>query len=60
MNKKLDKHYVSESDQFLAKLRKEIPEAPAQKDERLKHERIGHLRDNCVEDQQKTTIWQDF
>ncbi len=60
MLSKSNKSYVSEVDNFLEKLRTNIPESDAQEKEREKYERINRLRDKKDDSDESREIWQDF
>ena len=60
MNKKVDKHFVSEPDQFLEALRKQIPEHDKCRRERQKYEKIAKLRDNAQETVSDNQLWEEF
>ncbi len=60
MRQKINKHYVSDIDQFLGELRQEIAESDSQRQERKKYERITLLRDQAVQKDDNSEIWEDF
>jgi hypothetical protein len=60
MSDKIDKHFVSNIDKFLEKLRKEVPESASQRAEREKYERINYLRDHPVQELNAPELWEDF
>lgn len=55
-----DKHYVSETDTFLAELNDAHPLSASQAQEKAKHERIARLRDKVAPDHVQGDIWRDF
>ncbi len=57
---KVQQHYVSEIDQFLQKLRKEVPESEAQRAEREQYRRLNELRDNPQREENTHHIWEGF
>lgn len=59
MFKKQTNNYVSELDQFLAKIRKDIPETSSQIQEREKFAELDKLRDH-KQPKDKSQIWEDF
>ena len=60
MSNKIDKAFVSELDQFINKLRDNVPENDSQRRERKKYERINRLRDNDQQVGNDLEIWEDF
>lgn len=59
MFKKQTNNYVSELDQFLAKIRKDIPETSSQIKEREKFAKLAELRDH-KQPKDESQIWEDF
>ncbi len=59
MQTKVNKHFVSDEDIFLAALRAQQPETASQQAERLHHEAIALRRDHAVA-QDDSTLWSGF
>ena len=60
MSEKINKHYVSEEDQFLDGLRQKFPESASQEAERLKHAAIAERRDNAIDAEDDKGLWDKF
>ena len=59
-NSKIDKHHLSDVDQFLNKFNAEHPLSESQKKEINKHKHIFELRNNRQPAQPVDDIWEDF
>lgn len=51
---------ISDTDELLDKLRNQLEETNAQKQEREKYERLNTLRDNPERPENDNKIWSDF
>jgi len=60
MSNKINKHYVSEIDKFLADFDARRPSSASQKVEIEKHQRLFELRDNPKPSQNIEDIWEAF
>lgn len=56
----VNKQFVSEADEFLAEMRKQVEQTPAQIEEVNKHAKIAKLRDEEQADQESGDIWSGF